>query len=140
MENLVTKNQLFSLTSTSSGIYALHSPLFSESQAAKTPGRHILGFLIKWIADTTVSSCYGCSLAIVNPPILPEYAFCIVHGDLRHCNDPVTGLPKVTPNSVNIHVHPRVSCVPQRYPTFTPTDLIVPSEYFHFLNTEHFSY
>ena len=139
MENLVRKPAFQSTPVLPVELTHYQSPLFSESQAAKTPGRHILGFLIKWIADTTVSSCYGCSLAIVNPPILPEYAFCIVHGDLRHCNDPVTGLPKVTPNSVNIHVHPRVSCVPQRYPAFTPTDLIVPPEYFHFLNTEHFS-
>ena len=81
-------------------------------QAAKTPGKIILGcFSVKWVAGTTVSSSYGCSLAIVNPPILPEYVFCIVYQDVRHYNDPVTGLPKVTSKPVNVHFHPKVSCI-----------------------------
>ena len=121
------------------GFMHYQSSLFSESQAAKTPGRHILGFSIKWVAGNPVSSYYGCSLTIVNPLSLPQYAFCIVHRDLRHHNDPVTGLPKVTPKPVNANFHPRVLCFWERYPSFSPTDLIVPQEYFHFLNTEHLS-
>ena len=114
--------------------------LFSESQVAKTPGEHILGgFSIKWVAGTTASSCYGCSLAIVNPPILPEHAFCIVHRDVKHYNNPVIRLLKITPNHVNVHFHPRVLCFGQRYPGFSHTDLILLPEYFHFLNTEHLS-
>ena len=114
--------------------------LFSESQAAKTPGEHILGgFSIKCVAGTTVSSCYGCSLAIFNPPILPEHAFCIVHRDVKHYNKPVIRLLKITPNHVNVHFHPRVSCFGQRHPDFSHTDLILLPEYFHFLNMEHLS-
>ena len=67
-----------------------------------------------WGNACTVSSCYSCSLAIVDPPILPRNAFCIVYRDVRHYNDPVTGLPKVRPKAVNVHFHPRVSCVWQR--------------------------
>ena len=116
------------------------SPFFSESQAAKTPGRHIFEcFSIKWVAGTTVSSCCGCTLAIINLPILPEHAFCIVHRDVRHYNDPAIGLPKVAAKPVNVHYHPRVSSVRQRYPAFSPTDLIVAPEYFLFHNAEHLS-
>ena len=86
-----------------------------------------------------MSSCYGYSFAIVNPSVLPEHAFCVVHQAVRHYNDPVTGLPKVTPKPVNVYSHPRVSSVRQRYPVFSPTDLLVPPENFHFLNTEHLS-
>ena len=140
MENIVREQVLQSTPVFPVGFMHYQSPLFSELQAAKTPGRHILGvFSIKWVAGTTVSSCYGCSLAIVNPPILPEHTFCIVHQDLRHCNDLVTGLPKVTSKPVNVHFHPRVWCVRQRYPAFSLTDLIVRPEYFQFLNAEHLS-
>ena len=140
MENIVRETVLQFTPVFAAGFMHYQSSLFSESQAAKTPGRHILGsFSIKWVAGTTVSSYYGCSLAIINPPILPEYAFCTVHRDVRYCNDPVTGLPKVIPKPVNVHFHPRVSYVRQKYPAFSPTDLIVPQEYFHFLNTEHLS-
>ena len=37
---------------------------------------------MKCVSGTTMSSCYGCSLAIANPLILPEYAFCIMHRDV----------------------------------------------------------
>ena len=80
MENIVREPVLQSTSVFPVGFMHYQSPLFSESQAAKTPGRHILGgFSVKWIAGTTVSSCYGCSWAIVNPPMLPEHAFCIAH-------------------------------------------------------------
>ena len=36
----------------------------------------------------------------------------IVHRDVRHYNDPVTGLPKLTSNPANVHFNPKVSCVP----------------------------
>ena len=133
MENIVREPALQSTPVFPVGFMHYQSPFFSGLQAAKTPG----SFSIKWVAGTTVSSCYGCSLATANPPSLPEHAFCIVHRDLRHYNDPFTGLPKVTPKSVNVHFHPRVSCVRQRYPVFSPTDLIAPPEYFQFLNAEH---
>ena len=123
MENIVREPVLQYTAVFPVGFMHYQSPLFSESQAAKTSGRHILGgFSIKWVTGTTVSSCYGCSLAIVNPPILPEHAFCIVHLDVRHYNDPVTELPEVTPKPVNVHFHLRVSCVRQRYAAFSPTD------------------
>ena len=137
MENTVRESVLQSISVFPVGFMRYQSTFFSESQAAKIAGRYNLGFSIKWVAVTTVSSCYGCSLAKVNPSILPENAS--VHRDARHHNDTVTGLPKVTPNPVNVHFHPRVSCVRQRYPAFCPADLVVPPEYFHFLNTEHLS-
>ena len=85
------------------GFMHYQSPLFSGSQATKTPGRHILGgFSIKGVVGTAVSSCYGCSLAIANPPILPQHTFYFVHLDIRHYNDQVTRLPKVTPKPVNV--------------------------------------
>ena len=116
------------------GFMHYQSPLFSESQDAKTTGRHILGgFSIKWVAGTTVSSCYGCRLAIVNPPNVAVHAFSIAHRDVRHYNDPVTGLPKVTSNPANVYLHPRALCVRQRYPTFSPATRI----FSQFLNTEH---
>ena len=52
---------------------------------------------------------------MVNPPILPELTFYFVHLDVRHYNGPVTELPKVTPKPVNVHFHPGVSYVRQRY-------------------------
>ena len=83
---------------------------------------------------------YGCRLAIVNPPILPQHAFCIVHRDVRYYNDPVTRLPPVILKSVCVHFHPRVLVVRQRYPVFSPFDLIVQPYYFHFLNMELLSW
>ena len=82
---------------------------------------------------------FSCSLAIVNPLILTEHTCCVVHRDIRHYNDPVTRLPKVTSMPVNVYFHPSVSFVPERYPVFSPTDLTVPPIFFHFLNTEHLS-
>ena len=84
-----------------------------------------------------------CSLAIVNPPILPGHAFCIVHRDVRYYNDTIIELPKVTPN-------PETSNTKRSFPSesfvcstkisrFLPTDLILPPEYFHFLNAKHLS-
>ena len=103
MENIVREPVLQSTPVFPVGFMHYQSPLFSQWQAAKTPGRQILGgFSIRRVVGTTVFSCYGCSLAIVNPPILPEYSFCIVHRDLRPYNDSVTALPKVTPKSVNV--------------------------------------
>ena len=140
MEKLVRQQVLQSTPIFPVGFMHYQSPLFLESQAAKTPGRHILGgFSTKWVAGTTVSSCYGCSFIIVNSPILREHAFCIVHPDVRRYNDPVIGLPKVTPKPVNAHFHSKVSCLRQRHAAFSPTDLIVSPEYFHFLDTEHLS-
>ena len=90
MEYIVREPVLQSTSVFPVGFMHYQSPLFSESQAAKTPGRHILGgFSIKWVAGTTVSSCYGCCWAIVNPPMLPEHAFCIAHWDVSHYNHPV---------------------------------------------------
>ena len=109
MKNTVREPVLQSTSVFPVGFIHYQSTLFSELQAAKTPGRHTLGgFSINWVVGTTVSSWYGCSLAIVNPLISPEHTFCIVHQDLRHYNDPVTGSPKVTPKPVNVHFHPRV--------------------------------
>ena len=103
MENIVREPVLQSTPVFPVGFMHYQSPLFSKWQAAKTPGRQILGgFSIRRVVGTTVFSCYGCSLAIVNPPILPEHSFCIVHRDLRPYNDSVTALPKVTPKSVNV--------------------------------------
>ena len=62
-----------------------------------------------------MSSYYSCRLALVNPQILTEHAFCIVYRNVTHYNDPVTELPE-----------------------FSPTDLTIPPEYFNFLNREHF--
>ena len=40
------------------GFMYYQSLLFSESEHAKTQGRHVLGgLLIKWVTVTTVSSC-----------------------------------------------------------------------------------
>ena len=112
MENIMRELVLQSTPVFLVGFMHYQSPHFSKSQAAKTPGRHISGgFSIKWVAGTTVSSCYACNLAIVNSPILPEHPFCIVHRDVRNYNDPVTGLPKVTPKPVNVYFHPRVPCI-----------------------------
>ena len=102
-------NQIFQSTPiqppTTSSFY--QSPLFTSLFPVASPQRCILGgFSIKWVAGTTVSCCYGCGMGIVNPPMLPEEEFCVVHRDLRYCNDPVTGLPKVTPKPVNVHFHP----------------------------------
>ena len=106
MKNIVREPVLQSTPVFPVAFMHYQSPLFSELQAAKTPGRHILGgFSIKFVAGTTVSSCYGCSLA----------------------------------KPANVHFHPRVSCVRQRYSAFLTTDLIVPPEYFQFLNAEHLS-
>ena len=121
MENIVREPVLQSTPVFPVGFMHYQSPLFSDSQATKTPGRHILGgFSIKWVVGTTVSSCYGCSLAIANPPILPQHTFYFVHLDVRHYNDQVTRLPKVTPKPVNVHFHPRVSCVRERYALSLP--------------------
>ena len=131
MENIFREPVLQSTPVFPAGFMHYQSPLFSESQTVKTPGRHTLeGFSIKWVAGTTLTSCYGCSLEIGNPPILPEHAFCIVHQDVRHYNDPVTGLPQVTPKPVNVNFYPSVSCIQQRYPAFSPTDLIVTGRIF----------
>ena len=98
------------------GFMYYQSPLFSESKHAKAQRRHVLGgLLIKWVTVTTVSSCYGCNLAIFNPPILPEHAFCIVHRNVRHYNDSVPGLPKITTKPVNVLFHPRISTKISRY-------------------------
>ena len=70
MENIVREPVLQSTPGFPVGFMHFQSPLFSETQAAKTLRRNISeGFSIKWVAGTTVSSCYGCSLAIVNPLI-----------------------------------------------------------------------
>ena len=63
MENIVREPVLQSTPVFPARFMHCQSPLFLESKAAKTPGRHILGdFSIKWVADTTVSSCYGLQL------------------------------------------------------------------------------
>ena len=140
IENMVREPVLQCTQEFPVGFMHYQSLLFSESKAAKTRGRYILGgFSIKFVAATTVPSCYGSSLAIVNPPILPGHAFRIVHLDVRHYNEPVTGLPKVTPKPVNVHFHQIVLSVRLRYVASSPTDLIVLPEYFHFLNREPLS-
>ena len=60
MKNIVREPVLQSTPVFPVGFMHYQSPLFSELQSAKTPGRHILGgFSIKWVAGTTVSSCYA---------------------------------------------------------------------------------
>ena len=65
--------------------------------------------------------------------------FCIVHRDIKNYNNLATGFPKVTSKSVTFISIQEFLCVRQRYSAFSPTDLIVSPEYFHFLNTEHLS-
>ena len=60
MENIVREPVLHSTPVFPVGFMHYQSPLFSELQAVKARGRHILGgFSIKWVAGTTVSSCYA---------------------------------------------------------------------------------
>ena len=53
MEKTVNNTSFAIYTCNSSGVYTLPISQSSKSQAAKTPGRHILrSFSIKWVAGT----------------------------------------------------------------------------------------
>ena len=109
------------------------------SNAAKISGRHILGFSIKWVAVTTASSFYGCSLAVVKSSnstwtwilycasrckTLQWPSYRIIKSNTKAC--------KRSFPSKNIECSIKIS-------HFSLTDLLVLSKYFCFLNMEHLS-
>ena len=64
-------------------------------------------FFLKWIADTTVSKCYGCREKIQIPPQLAPDDLLIAYKDIRLFRDPVTGVLRYSDVPENVYFHLR---------------------------------
>ncbi len=95
-------------------------------------------FCLKWLPGTSVSRCYGCSQAIINPPLPGADDIVVVFRDIREFHDRLTGQRRLTGTPQNVHFHLRASCLRARYPLFNKSMLHIPQELFAFLRSEHY--
>ena len=95
------------------------------------------GFALKWVNDTTVTSCYECGMEISNPPKIPLEELVTVSRDYREYRHRVTGQIQQSSNIQNVHFHLSVSCVLARCKNFVPASIVIPTDFLPYLTNEH---
>ena len=96
------------------------------------PSRQTSSFCLKWVYNTTVSKCYGCTLPIQNPSRDVNEALIVMYRDYRSFLQ--NGMLTWTNNPENVHFHLNRQCIQLRYPAFLPNTLVVPQEFIQHLN------
>lgn len=110
-------------------------PTLTPPMIPYTNAQSTTSFSLKWVINTTVSMCYGCSQPIQNPPTNSLEALCVVYRDYR-CYRDSAGSLKWSNKPENVHFHLHTSCILRKYASFLPNTLYIPPSFEPFLDEQ----